>query len=170
MAKVTLKGSERTSMPGTQTLAPADPTERFEVSVIVRRHARQALKARVSKLETAHRSIGFLSRADFSKKHGADAADFAAVRQFADAHGLTVVQEHAARRTVVLSGTVQQFSAAFEVQLHQMTDALGTYRGRDPPGGATAARGFSASQAPGINPRESVMSACAIGAAETGTP
>ena len=35
-----------------------------------------------------------------------------------------------ARRTVVLSGTVAQFSAAFNVQLRQMSHAGGGYRGR----------------------------------------
>jgi kumamolisin len=52
------------------------------------------------------------------------------VRSFAEAQGLAVLQEHAARRTVILSGTVAQFSAALGVQLHQMSHANGTYRGR----------------------------------------
>ncbi len=39
-------------------------------------------------------------------------------------------QEDAARRTVVLSGTVAQFSAAFNVQLHRMSHAGRGYRGR----------------------------------------
>ncbi len=43
---------------------------------------------------------------------------------------MKVLQEHAARRTVILSGTVAQFCAAFGVQLHQMSHAGGTYRGR----------------------------------------
>ena len=41
-----------------------------------------------------------------------------------------MVQEHAARRTVVLSGTVAQFNAAFNVQLRRMAYAQGSYRGR----------------------------------------
>jgi kumamolisin len=41
-----------------------------------------------------------------------------------------VVQEHAARRTVVLSGTVGQFSNAFSVQMQQFAHSGGTYRGR----------------------------------------
>ena len=71
-----------------------------------------------------------MSREEFAREHGADPADFAKVRTFAEAHGLKVLQEHAARRTVILSGTVAQFSAAFGVQLHQMSYAGGTYRGR----------------------------------------
>jgi len=46
-------------------------------------------------------------------------------------HGLIVAQEHAARRTVVLSGTVEQFNAAFSVQLQKIAATGGiTYRGR----------------------------------------
>jgi kumamolisin len=130
MAKVTLKGSERAAIPGAHAVAPADPTERLEVSLIVRRHAHEALRARVAKLSTGDRSEGFLSREEFDQNHGAAPADLAAIRHFASAHGLTVVQEHAGRRTVVLAGSVQQFNAAFSVQLQHFESDRGTYRGR----------------------------------------
>jgi kumamolisin len=130
MAKVTLKGSERTAMQGAQVLAPADPKERLEVSVIIRRGARTALQTRVAKLAAGNRSVGFMSRQEFAHEHSADPADLAKVRKFAAAHGLIVCQEHAARRTVVLSGTVEQFNAAFSVQLQQIKAPGGTYRGR----------------------------------------
>ena len=45
-------------------------------------------------------------------------------------HGLAVVQEHAGRRTVVLSGTVAQFNAAFGVDLQRFEHPGGSYRGR----------------------------------------
>jgi len=130
MAKVTLKGSERNARQGAKIIGPADAAERLEVTVLVRRRARQALQARVGKLAAGNRSGGILSREEFAKQHGADTADLMAVHKFAVAQGLAVVQEDAARRTVVLSGTVQQFSNAFSVQLHQFEDAHGTYRGR----------------------------------------
>jgi kumamolisin len=131
MAKVTLKGSERVAMPGARILAPADPKERLEVSVIVRRSARQSLQARVADLTAGNRSAEFMSREEFAHEHGADPADLAAVRKFAAAHGLIVALQHAPRRTVVLSGTVEQFSAAFSVQLHRYgADSGATYRGR----------------------------------------
>jgi kumamolisin len=130
MAKVTLKGSERSEVEGTRIVAPADPSERLEVTVIVRRRAREALQSRVMKLTNGDRSAGVLSRQDFAKHHSADAGDLAAIRAFATANGLCVVQEHAARRTMVLSGTVEQFSAAFSVQLNQCAHPHGTYRGR----------------------------------------
>jgi len=130
MTRVTLKGSARAAMAGSRILAPADPTERLEVSVLVRRRALPALQARVAALAAGDRSGGFLSREDFARLHGADAADLAAVRKFAAEHGLAVVQEHAARRTVVLSGTVAQFNGALSVQLQHCATAEGTYRGR----------------------------------------
>ncbi len=131
MAKVTLKGSERIAMHGARMLAPSDPKERLEVSVIIRRSARQALRARVDNLTAGNRSAEFLSREEFAEEHGADPADIAAVRKFAAAHGLIVALEHPARRTVVLSGTAEQFSDAFSVQLQQFaTDSGVKYRGR----------------------------------------
>jgi len=130
MAKVSLKGSERTALRGARVLAPAEPTERLEVTVVVRRRARQDLSARIAALASGDAQTPYLSRAEFAERHGADTGDLAAVRAFAAANGLAVVQEHAARRSVVLSGTVAQFSAAFNVRLHQMTHAGGSYRGR----------------------------------------
>jgi kumamolisin len=130
MANIPLKGSERVAMPGARTLAPADPQERLEVSVIVRRRAAAEFRTRVAQLASGGAPGPILSREEFARRHGADPADLAAVRAFASACGLTVVQEHAARRTVVLSGTVAQFNAAFHVQLQQMQHDTCSYRGR----------------------------------------
>ena len=130
MAEVVLKGSERSAVTGSKSIAPAEPSERLEVTVLVRRRAPQEFLKRVATCAAGGRRGTFLSRAEFAKLHGADPADCAAVRAFAAKHGLSVVQEHAGRRTLVLSGTVAQFSAAFKVQLHQMSHDGGTYRGR----------------------------------------
>jgi len=125
-----LEGSDRAAMPGSSVVAPAAPTERLEVSVLVRRRDAPGLAARVAAMGARDPAATHLSRGEFARRHGAEAADLAAVRTFAGAHGLVVVQEDAARRTVVLSGTVAQFSAAFRVQLQQMVHAGGTFRGR----------------------------------------
>jgi kumamolisin len=129
MAKILLKGSERTAVPGARVVGPANPAERLEVSVLIRRRGQQALQSRLASL-AAGKPMPHLSREDFARDHGADASDIARVRAFADSHGLSVVQEHAARRTVILSGTVAQFTAAFGIQLHHMSHGGGTYRGR----------------------------------------
>jgi kumamolisin len=130
MTTITLNGSERVALPGARVLKAADATERLEVSVIVRRRGRAAMRKRVASLASGARSGAFMSRQEFADLHGAEAADIAAVRAFAGAHGLSVLQEDAARRTVILAGTVAQFSAAFSVQLNLMEHGGGTYRGR----------------------------------------
>jgi kumamolisin len=129
MATVTLPGSERRAMPGTRKLGLADPTERLEVSVLLRRKAAAELRDRAASLN-AGETPAAMSREDFAKTHGAQVEDCRAVRDFAAAHGLVVVQEDVGRRTIVLSGTVAQFSAAFAVQLHRMEHDGGTFRGR----------------------------------------
>ena len=50
MATVILKGSERTTLPGARVIGPADPAERLEVSVLVRRRSLQTLQTRVAAL------------------------------------------------------------------------------------------------------------------------
>jgi len=133
MASIPLTGSERVALPGARVLAPADPTERLEVSVIVRRSAADEFRARAAELASGGDGRPTLSREEFAQRHGAAPADLAAVRAFAAAHGLHVVQEHAARCTVVLSGTVAQFNAAFQVQLQRMQHDTCSYRGRTGP-------------------------------------
>ena len=130
MATRPLKGSERRALPGSRSLGPADPHERLEVTVLVRRQARAALAERLARLERGDRSAARLTREQFAQEHGASATDLQAVKDFASSEGLTVAQEHAGRRTLVLAGTVAQFERAFGVRLERFAHAAGTYRGR----------------------------------------
>jgi len=131
MARRPLKGSDRAALPEARAIGPADQHERLEVTVIVRPQAREALAGKMARLARGDRSAGPLSRAAFAAAHGASAADLTAVKAFAHSHGLSVVQEHAARRTLVLSGTVAQFNAAFGVELKHYQYPGGSYRGRE---------------------------------------
>jgi len=136
MANVPLAGSERALPPGAQALRAADPQERLEVSVILRPRAREQLQARLAALHAATRR-GMrprpLSPEAFAQRHGASSADMRAVRRFAARHGLAVVAASAARRTLMLSGTVAQFNAAFAVELQYFEHAQGSFRGRSGP-------------------------------------
>jgi len=71
-----------------------------------------------------------ITREAFAATHGAQDADLAKIRTFAAQHGLTVVNESRGRRTVLLSGTVQNLSSAFSVQLNNYEHPGGRYRGR----------------------------------------
>jgi kumamolisin len=130
MAGIPLRGSERSALPGARALATAHPKERLQVSLLVRRRGRAAFAARVAEIASGRAAGPYWSREEFAERHGADPADLVAVRTFAAKHGLVVVEEHPARRTVVLSGTVAQFNTAFQVQLHHMSYPGGSYRGR----------------------------------------
>ena len=82
-----------------------------------------------------------ISNDEFEEKYGASPDDLKKVIEFATNKGLKVVESHAARRTVVVSGTAAQMSEAFGVTLgryqHDIALRRGekpqteTYRGRD---------------------------------------
>jgi kumamolisin len=133
MARRPLKGSERSPLPNSRALGPADPAERLEVTVVVRAADRPGLQARLGRLAKGAGPSARLSRAEFARRHGANRADLDAVREFAESHGLAVVEEHAARRSLVLAGTVAQFNDAFGVDLQHYSHPEGTYRGRTGP-------------------------------------
>jgi kumamolisin len=130
MARIPLKGSERAPLSGSRVLGPADPAERVEVTVLLRRRNHQALRDEVRRLTAGDRPAGHLAREEFARQFGADPADIDTVKAFAANHGLNVIQEHPARRTVVLAGTVAQLEAAFGVTLQRYAHLSGHYRGR----------------------------------------
>jgi kumamolisin len=130
MPQVLLPGSEREALAGARLVGPMPPAERLEVSVLVRRSDAETFAARVASLATGQAPGAPMSRAEFARTHGANDADLSAVRGFAADQGLTVIAEHAARRTVRLAGTVAQFESAFGVQLMRYAHPHGDYRGR----------------------------------------
>jgi kumamolisin len=130
MARIPLEGSERAPLSGSRAVGPADPTERVQVSVLLRRRGRKDLHERVRRLAGGDRSTGHLAREEFARQFRAEPADIAAVKTFAASHGLSVIQEYPGRRTVLLAGTVAQFEAAFGVRLQRFEHPRGAYRGR----------------------------------------
>ena len=71
-----------------------------------------------------------ISHEEYEKSYGATPEDIAKVEAFAKAHGLTVVEASSSRRSVILSGTVENFNKAFTVKLERHEHASQTYRGR----------------------------------------
>ena len=125
-AGVPLEGSDRAVTHGYTDVGPADPNQRVEVSVLLRR------RPDASPLPAAHEAAeqGHMSREDFAAKHGAADDDIAAVISFARDNMLDVVSTDPARRTVVLAGTVERLDAAFGVELRRFEGAGGSHRGR----------------------------------------
>ncbi len=131
MQRQTLKGSEREPLHGATLRGPANPAERLEVSIILRQNTTAGLQARVERLRNGDHSLGPLTRGALADNCGARPGDIAAVERFAGAHHLSVVSTSAARRTVILSGTVADFQEAFGVKLLDYEHPAGAYRGRE---------------------------------------
>ncbi|MBF6606996.1 MAG: S8/S53 family peptidase [Chloroflexi bacterium] len=120
-------------MPGAQLIGAVHSDERVEVTVRVRSRSWAATAAATA---LAAQSLGarrYLTRDELRATRGADPADIAAVRSFAAAQGLEVIEADAAQRKVVLAGPAQKVSAAFGVTLQRYQYAEGTYRGRTGP-------------------------------------
>jgi len=130
MAKHPLAGSQRKALHGARALGKADPAERLEATLLLRRKNAKAFEDHMKNLRTGGKPGAHLSREEFAREFGASPADAAVVRKFAAQHGLAIAQQDLARRTMVLSGTVAQFNDAFGVDLQQFEHEGGSYRGR----------------------------------------
>ena len=127
MSRIELPGSAREPLPGARALRPAAADERLEATLVLRPSAPPLWDEHLARLGRGEPATP-LTREQFAQRHGASATDLQAVVTFAAAHGLAVVQQHAARRTVVVCGEVAQMNAAFGVELWQFEYPQGTYR------------------------------------------
>jgi kumamolisin len=127
-------GSERAPVADAQAAGPVARDERFEVTVRLRRRTPAATLAAAG-LHGEHLPAArqYVSREEYAARHGADPDDIAKIEDFAHAHGLSVVDASAARRSVFLSGTAEQFEAAFGTRIEHYECRGCTYRGRQGP-------------------------------------
>jgi hypothetical protein len=137
-----LEGSERRPSPTARVVGPVDPNERISVTIVVRRRPDGEPMPDFEHFRTTRPHIRpRVSQQEFAAKYGASDDDLKKVTDFARGAGLAVEETHAARRTVVVSGSAEQMSEAFGVTLqryeHQVERRRGeqpvteTYRGRD---------------------------------------
>jgi kumamolisin len=129
--RVELKGSARGALPDGKDAGPADPSEQFEVSVLLRRGSipgKFPSAAQLGALPLRERKN--LTREEFARTHGASTADLEKLRAFAGQNRLKVVSEDRASRIVKLSGTVEAFNTAFGVSLRRYEHSSGIYRCR----------------------------------------
>ena len=131
--RLRLSHSERKPMAGARLIGPADPKEKMEVTIFLRRGSKPGAYPLVSQLGALPPGARkHLTREEFAQNHGALPDDLKKVEEFAARYGLRVKEENRARRSVVLSGTAEAFSNAFEVKLQRYEHPTrGTYRGRE---------------------------------------
>lgn len=120
-----LQGSQRPVPQGIKS-TPVNNSEVIEVTVKLRR--KNPIEGFVNNLGKENT---FLSREEYDKRFGASRADLDLVEEYAHQHDLTVVDSSLPARSVVLKGTLENFSNAFGVFLanYEHTDGK-TYRGR----------------------------------------
>lgn len=128
----TIPGSDRGEPQlGAKTAGAVPDAERFEVTIRVRRKAALDTAGDTSfhkPAKPADRT--YLTRQSYARNHGASAADIAAIAKYIESQGLVVVERSAARRSLFVSGTADQFSRAFGASIEQFEHDGGTYRGR----------------------------------------
>lgn len=118
-SRVAIQGSERKALPDARVVGAPSPDERITITV----------RLRTPKPLTTTQAM--YTREQYEMEHGADPADISLVEQFAHEHNLEVVEISRARRTIRLSGTVENLQTAFGVQLKTYAATAGTYRGRE---------------------------------------
>jgi kumamolisin len=136
-----LEGSERRPAENAKLLGPADAKETIRVTVLVRRRPDGPPMPGPDYFLKPPAERPRLSGEEFAARYGASDEDLAKVTAFAEGRSLSVVETNAARRTVILSGTVAQMSRAFGVSLGRYERTVvrrpgeepqtETYRGRD---------------------------------------
>ena len=127
-----LEKSERRAVSNATLVGPANADEAMSVSVRIRRRpGAPPLPDMDHWASVPVQNRQYLSRDEFAATYGAHPDELEQVAAFARSARLAVVQSSVARRTVVLSGTVAQMSAAFGVTLSHYKSKDQEYRGRE---------------------------------------
>ncbi|GHG52842.1 kumamolisin [Sinomonas cellulolyticus] len=108
--RVPLPGSERPPAPGLRAARPADPSERIEVTVVLRRRA-----------PLPEQPSAPLSREALASGHGASDADLQLATETFTRLGAEVLEADAASRRIRLGGTVEVLSGIFGTSLDSAT-------------------------------------------------
>jgi kumamolisin len=125
-----LPGSERGPVKGAREIGPANPNEIVDVTVRVRPRSGKKPFVEAEEFIKPIEKRSILTRKEFEKQYGADPAAIALIDSFAREYALTVKETSAARRTVILSGSVAAMNKAFGVELKHYELASGRFRGR----------------------------------------
>src|SRR5208282_2596802 len=127
-----LLGSERKRLNGSRVSGKLDPEEHIRVTMVLRPRSPDRELSLVNRLGSQlPRARTYPTRPEFVATFGSTREELAMVRGFARANSLEVLEASSAKRSVVLSGTVAQFSNAFNVSLARYVHPdRGVFRGR----------------------------------------
>jgi kumamolisin len=123
-----LAGSERKRPVAVEDLGPADPNERISVTITLRPPKTGSATASYLSERLADRT--YLTRDELAKQRGASPDAMLAVERFAVDAGLIIREADAARRCIVVEGTIAQLTKAFHVDVRRFRTGEGEFRGR----------------------------------------
>jgi kumamolisin len=123
---VAIKGSVHPHPKDHQKLGRSPSSEELTVTLLLRRKASTAKRPEIVAAGESRPT-----RDAFIEARGADQAEIDKVVAFAKSAGLDVVESDAARRSVVVRGSVAQVNKAFAVQLNDYQYERGKYRSHD---------------------------------------
>jgi kumamolisin len=135
-----MEGSELRPSSKAKFLGSADSNETLSVTITLRRRHDGPPLPDMNSFASPLSERPHMTNDEFEAKYGAAPDDIKKVVEFAKAKGLKVVGSNAARRTVIVSGTVAQMNEAFGVTLgcyqhdivhHRGVTKTETYRGRE---------------------------------------
>jgi kumamolisin len=130
--RIPLKGSERRPLKGSRLSGKLDSEENIRVTIVLQPRFPEREQSLVDKLgsqQPLRRS--YLTRSQFTSSFGSTDRNIAKVTDFARDNSLTIVEASPAKRSVIVSGSIAQFSSAFNVNLASYVHPeKGTYRGR----------------------------------------
>lgn len=133
-AKVPLRGSEKSLLHGSSPIGPPDPNEKIQVTLLLRRPSAGEISQRMQQNTLRlPKDRQHYTREEFHSRFGASQDDISKVESFAREHGFAVAKVDRTQCKVVLSGTISEFSKAFDVTLTMYSHQSGTYRGRTGP-------------------------------------
>ena len=110
----TIEGSHRPPAPGAKVSSPPPSSEEVRATIVVKGQNQPQFHAHLQRLHAGEQA--HLTHEQFDQQFGASTDDIKAVTAFAQQHGLKVVDSHAGRRSVQVTGTVEQMASAFGVQ------------------------------------------------------
>ncbi|WMT75195.1 S53 family peptidase [Bradyrhizobium sp. Ash2021] len=124
-------GSERLPLPNARVIGPADPEQPIRLTVYVR--SRPAHAHIPSLKEIGHSPYEWMHSTQSARvlsAFEADAKDINAVKKFATANKLKVIEASEVKRSVLIEGKIGDATRAFGVDLQIWEHPGGRYRGR----------------------------------------
>jgi kumamolisin len=124
-----LKGSNHSLPKGDRILKPTSENEQITATLILRRRTDgPSLKTLEDFSGNGAGNNRANTRGAFAAAHGADPAELNKVVEFAQSHGLAVLERNKARRSVVVRGKIANVNDAFAVRMTDCSSARGKYR------------------------------------------